>query len=85
MGSIEATGSTLSQPPIFAWSNTYFAAEDSSEMAWASVTNIESLINQRGSLKLPIRDYLASILPGLAELPVKRVAELTPAAWAARS
>ncbi len=32
-------------------------------------------------LKIPIRDYLASILPGLAELPVSRVAQLTPAAW----
>jgi transposase len=35
-------------------------------------------------LKIPIRDYLGSILPGLADLPVSRVAELTPTAWAAR-
>ena len=35
-------------------------------------------------LQILIRDYLASILPGLADLPVSRVAELTPTAWAAR-
>src|ERR1700738_3210653 len=38
-------GSTLSQPAIFAWRNTYFSAEDLSEMAWASVTNIESYLD----------------------------------------
>jgi len=36
-------------------------------------------------LQLPLRDYLAAILPGLGDLPVSRVAELTPTAWAARS
>jgi hypothetical protein len=30
-----------------------------------------------------MRDYLAAILPGLADLPIKRLAELTPAAWTA--
>jgi hypothetical protein len=35
--------------------------------------------------ELPVRDYLGSVLPGLAELPLKRVAELTPTAWVARS
>jgi hypothetical protein len=38
-------GSTLSQPAISAWRNTYFSAEDLSEMAWASVTNIESYLD----------------------------------------
>jgi hypothetical protein len=28
--------------------------------------------------KIPIRDYLGSILPGLADFPVRRVAALTP-------
>ena len=36
-------------------------------------------------LQIPIRDYLTAILPGIADLPVSRVAELTPTAWAARS
>ena len=35
----------LSQPPIFARRNTDLSAEDSSEMAWASVTNIESYLD----------------------------------------
>ena len=38
-------GSTLTQPTIFAWRNTYFSAEDLSEMAWASVTNIEPYLD----------------------------------------
>jgi hypothetical protein len=32
---------------------------------------------------LPLRDYLASILPGLADLPIQQVRQLTPAAWSA--
>jgi hypothetical protein len=36
-------------------------------------------------LKIPIREYLCSILPGLANLPINRVAELTPASWLARN
>jgi hypothetical protein len=38
-------------------------------------------------LKIPIRDYLASILPSLADLPVSRIAEMTPdaRAWVGRS
>jgi hypothetical protein len=32
-------------------------------------------------LRLPIRDYLAAILPGLADFPANRVHQLTPAAW----
>jgi len=28
-------------------------------------------------LKIPIRDYLGSILPGLANFPINRIAELT--------
>jgi len=36
-------------------------------------------------LKIPVRNYLAEILPGLANAPVQRIAELTPAAWAAKN
>jgi transposase len=32
-------------------------------------------------LKIPARDYLAAVLPGFADLPIQRLAELTPAAW----
>src|SRR5215469_338698 len=36
-------------------------------------------------LKISVRDYLGSMLPGLGDFPVGRIAELTPAAWANRS
>ena len=36
-------------------------------------------------LSLPVRDYLGSVLPGLADFPVNRAAELTPTAWDVRN
>ena len=36
-------------------------------------------------LRIPIREYLAAILPGLADVCIQRLAGLTPAAWAART
>jgi transposase len=35
-------------------------------------------------LGIPIREYLAAILPGLADVRIQKLADLTPAAWAAR-
>jgi hypothetical protein len=35
-------------------------------------------------MKLSARDYLTTILPGLADISIQRVAELTPSAWAAQ-
>jgi hypothetical protein len=32
-------------------------------------------------LSLPVRDYLGSVLTGLADFTINRVAELTPNAW----
>jgi len=49
-------------------------------IAGPRIAAILSIVETCRRLKLPIRDYLTSILPGLAELPVKRVAELTPTA-----
>jgi transposase len=56
-----------------------------SQEAGPRIAAILSIIETCRRLKIPIRDYLGSILPGLADLPVSRVAELTPGAWAARS
>lgn len=56
-----------------------------SQQAGPRIAAILSVVETCRRLKLPIRDYLASILPGLADLPVKRVSELTPTAWVARS
>jgi transposase len=54
-----------------------------SQEAGPRIAAILSIVETCRRLKIPIRDYLASILPGLAELPVSRAAQLTPAAWMA--
>jgi hypothetical protein len=55
-----------------------------SPQAGPKVAAILSVVESCRRLKLPARDYLAAVLPGLADLPVQRLAELTPAAWVAR-
>ena len=45
---------------------------------------ILSVVESCRRLKVPVRDYLADTLPGLANTSIQRVAELTPAAWIAR-
>jgi hypothetical protein len=55
-----------------------------SEQAGPRVAAIFSVVESCRRLKIPVRDYLAKVLPGLAYAPVQRIAELTPAAWAAR-
>src|SRR5687767_4732185 len=54
-----------------------------SEQAGPKVAAILSVVETCRRLKLPIREYLVSVLPGLANLPVQRVNQCTPAAWAA--
>ena len=54
-----------------------------SEQAGPKVAAILSVMESCRRLKLPVRAYLASVLPGLADRPVQSVGELTPAAWAA--
>ena len=56
-----------------------------SEQAGPRVAAIFSVIESCRRLKIPVRDYLADVLPGLAYAPVQRIAELTPAAWAAKT
>ena len=36
-------------------------------------------------LNIPVCESLGSVLPGLANFPINRIAELTPTAWGARS
>ena len=55
-----------------------------SKEAGPRVAAILSIVETCRRLSLPVRDYLGSVLPGLANFPIKRVAELTPSAWAAR-
>jgi transposase len=55
-----------------------------SKEAGPRVAAIISIVETCRRLRLPLRDYLSSVLPGLADFPSNRVAELTPNAWATR-
>ena len=50
-----------------------------SERAGPRVAAILSVVETCRRQKIPIRQYLSSVLPGLAEFPANRVSELTPA------
>jgi len=56
-----------------------------SQQAGPKVAAILSVVESCRRLKIPIREYLAGVLPGLADLSIQRLAQLTPAAWAAKS
>jgi transposase len=55
-----------------------------SPQAGPKVAAILSIVESCRRRKIPIRDYLASILPGLAAFSIHRITELTPAVWATR-
>jgi hypothetical protein len=48
------------------------------------VAAILSIVESCRRMQIPARDYLAAVLPGLADISIQRLAELTPTAWAAR-
>jgi transposase len=52
-----------------------------SPQAGPKIAAILSVVESCRRLKLPVRDYLAAVLPGLADLPIQRLPDLTPAAW----
>ncbi|MBM3749289.1 MAG: IS66 family transposase, partial [Acidobacteria bacterium] len=52
--------------------------------AGPKVAAILSIVETCRRLKIPLRGYLGAVLPGLANTPVQRLAQLTPAAWAVR-
>jgi hypothetical protein len=54
-----------------------------SELAGPKVAAILSVFESCRRLKIPVREYLASILPRLATTSIRRVNECTPAHWAA--
>jgi hypothetical protein len=56
-----------------------------SQHAGPNVAAILSIVETCRRLKVPIREYLAAIMPGLADVSVQRLTEFTPAAWAARA
>jgi transposase len=55
-----------------------------SQQAGPKVAAILSIVETCRRLKIPVRAYLAAVLPGIADISIQRLADLTPAAWAAR-
>jgi hypothetical protein len=51
-----------------------------SAQAGPKIAAIFSVVESCRRLRLPIRDYLAAVLPGLANTSIQRLADLTPAA-----
>jgi transposase len=56
-----------------------------SPLAGPRVAAILSVTESCRRLGIPIREYLAAVLPGLADVQIQKLADLTPAAWAARA
>ena len=56
-----------------------------SPQAGPKVAAILSVVESCRRMNIPIRDYLGAVLPGLANTSIQKLAELTPAAWAARN
>jgi transposase len=56
-----------------------------SPQAGPKVAAILSVVESCRRLKIPVREYLSAVLPGLADISIQRLPELTPTAWAARN
>ena len=56
-----------------------------SPRAGPRVAAILSVVESCRRLRIPVREYLAEVLPGLANMPIQRVAALTPTAWASKT
>jgi hypothetical protein len=55
-----------------------------SQQAGPRVAAILSVVESCRRLRIPVREYLHEILPGLADRSIQQVADLAPAAWGAR-
>jgi transposase len=55
-----------------------------SQKAGPKVAAILSIVETCRRMKIPIRAYLAAVLPGIADVPIQRLVGLTPVAWAGR-
>jgi transposase len=56
-----------------------------SPAAGPRVAAILSVTESCRRLGIPTREYLAAVLPGMAEVRIQKLTDLTPAAWVARS
>ncbi len=55
-----------------------------SMQAGPKVAAIFSVVESCRRLKIPVRDYLAGVLPGLADLPIQFLPDFIPTAWVAQ-
>jgi transposase len=55
-----------------------------SAQAGPKVAAIISIVESCRRMGIPVRKYLGDVLPGLADVSIQKLHELTPAAWAAR-
>jgi hypothetical protein len=55
-----------------------------SPQAGPKVAAILSVVESCRRLQIPIRNYLADVLPGLAHWSIQHLQDRTPAAWATR-
>jgi transposase len=56
-----------------------------SQQAGPKVAAILSVVETCRRMNIPVREYLAAVLPGLAETPIHRLPQLTPIAWASQN
>lgn len=56
-----------------------------SPQAGPKVAAILSVLETCRRLEIPVREYLGAVLPGLADVKIQKLTELTPVAWAARN
>jgi transposase len=54
-----------------------------SPQAGPKVAAILSVVESCRRLKVPVRHYFSAILPGLADLPIQRLPNVTPSVWVA--
>jgi hypothetical protein len=77
-------GSCSNQPNCPRPASVNFGCKRSDNRGVPKVAAIFSVVESCRRLKLSLRDYLAAVLAGLADLPIQRLAHLTPAAWVAQ-
>ena len=56
-----------------------------SEKSGPKVAAIISVMESCRRLAVPVRDYLSDVLPGMANVSIQKVAELTPLRWKSRN
>lgn len=56
-----------------------------SQQAGPKVAAILSVVETCRRRNIPVREYLAAVLPGLAETPIHHLPQLTPIAWASQN